>query len=318
MDLLRVKLLYALYGIGTSDSLMPITSQHIAYMAKVIDGLDPPQRKRKLSNLCALEYLYQLLRTGMAWRDLIVHSATYHAVYKRLILWKRNDVLTKTWHIIMKEYASRRLFLDPTWFKNIFIDSTMIKNVAGVDGTGANPTDRGREATKLSIICDKKMIAVSKTFYGANKCDVTTLEKSVTEICCKIRKDNRYTTILVGDKGYPSKSNSDFCKRNRMRLLTPWKKPRGKKVVKQRKNARVKKPISPPTPQPKGPYMRPADRQRLKDRHVIENTFCRHDKFKRLFCRVDRFLKTYDAFTLIALSLLATEKMPTLPSSNKK
>ena len=48
----------------------------------------------------------------------------------------------------------------------------------------------------------------------------------------------------------------------------------------------------------------------LKQRHKIENTFCRFDKFKRIYCRVERFLSSYVAFTHMAMILVTLRAMP--------
>ena len=76
----------------------------------------------------------------------------------------------------------------------------MIKNIQGVDCVGKNPTDRGRLASKLSVICDCDQVPVSACFFPANKSDVTTTIDTVDSIACKIRKDNRYHNTLVADK----------------------------------------------------------------------------------------------------------------------
>jgi transposase len=157
----------------------------------------------------------------------------------------------------------------------------MIKNVSGVDSLGRNPTDRGRMATKMSMICDTAMVPVSCTFYGANIADVTTAEKSVDAINCRIKNDMRYTNVLIGDKGYVSKQLAQALNLKKIRLLTPKKK-----------NSTDRKRMS------------EKNRSMLKRRHRIENTFCRFDKFKRLHCRVDRHLCNYIALNQLAMIIV--------------
>ena len=95
----------------------------------------------------------------------------------------------------------------------------MIKNIAGKDFLGKNPTDRGRNASKLSIICDSAQIPISACFYPANKTDVTTTMETVALINCRIRRDNRYCNTLVGDKGCISKDIAASLKAKRIKLL---------------------------------------------------------------------------------------------------
>ena len=128
------------------------------------------------------------------------------------------------------------------------------------------------------MICDTAMVPVSCTFYGANSADVTTTEESVDAINCRIKKDSRYTNVLIGDKGYVSKEVARALDLKRTRLLTPKKK-----------NSKDRNRMS------------DKNRSMLKRRHIIENTFCRFDKFKRLHCRVDRHLCNCIALNQLAM-----------------
>jgi putative transposase len=157
----------------------------------------------------------------------------------------------------------------------------MIKNVSGVDYLGRNPTDRGRMATKMSMICATAMVPVSCTFYGANIADVTTTEASVDAINCRIKKDSRYTNVLIGDKGYVSKKVARALDLKRITMLTPKKK-----------NSKDRNRMS------------DKNKSMLKRRHRVENTFCRFDKFKRLHCRVDRHLCNYIALNQLAMMIV--------------
>ena len=88
-------------------------------------------------------------------------------------------------------YAANKLQEDPRWFREMFIDTTMIKYVGGIDGLGRNPTDRGRLATKLSVIVDNARIPLSCEFFPANRNDSVTAVATVDGICCATRPDRR-------------------------------------------------------------------------------------------------------------------------------
>jgi hypothetical protein len=104
--------------------------------------------------------------------------------------------------MLFEKYKTSRLSKDATHFTNLYIDTTMIKNLAGRDCTGGNPTDRGRLATKVSIIIDKNKIPVSEpVFYPANKNDISTIEGTIDKMPFDLRIDGRRT----GDKAYRSK-----------------------------------------------------------------------------------------------------------------
>jgi transposase len=71
-------------------------------------------------------------------------------------------------------------------------------------------------ATKLSVICDQDQIPVSACFYPANVTDVTTTIQSVNEVECNVRKDGRYSNVLVGDKGCISTAVKEALRQRRI------------------------------------------------------------------------------------------------------
>ncbi len=77
--------------------------------------------------------------------------------------------------------------------KNIYIDSTQVKNINGQDCVGPNPTDRGRLGTKVSVICDDDEVP----FYGANVLDARTTLETVENVVCPLRIDRRTTIDLI-------------------------------------------------------------------------------------------------------------------------
>lgn len=255
----------------------------------VIDSIDPSVRKRKVSNEVVLERVIHLLRTGVSWRALQVDGCSTWSIYKRFRKWVKFDAFGTAWARVVQHYADERLAINPHSFKALFGDTTMIKNISGEDCTGRNPSDRGRLATKMSAICDDNMVMLSCQFYPANKNDSKTTLDAVSGIACKIKPDGRFCNVLVADKGYICRAVADELAKQRVRLLTPFKK-----------NSRVKKRIT------------SRDRSLLSKRHCIENLFCRLDKFRRIHFRTDRHITTFRAFTLLAAILLtqdATQKL---------
>ncbi len=51
-------------------------------------------------------------------------------------------------------YGSMKLDECKLWFKNEYIDSTMIRNLQGIDMNGRNYQDKFKFGTKISVICD--------------------------------------------------------------------------------------------------------------------------------------------------------------------
>jgi putative transposase len=254
-----------------------------AEIVDIFDILDPPMRQRKLSNREALRQLMFVMKTGVPWRHITVHQCKYWTVYKRFQSWVLSGVIDRAWKELTSLYVQHKLAYDPKWFHDLFIDTTMIKNVGGVDGLGKNPTDRGRLATKMSVIVDESQIPLCCEFFPANASDATTAIKSVDGMCCDVRRDRRFTNVLIGDKGYVSRHIEAALKTRNMRLLTP-----------QKKNCKNPRRFS------------KADKDRLKRRHKVENFFCRMDKFKKIHCRHDKSMVSYRALTLFGMMVIVT------------
>jgi transposase len=245
----------------------------------IIDSLDPPKRIRKINNLEVLEEVLYLLKTGIQWSCLRPKVCSRHAVYKRFRKWIKDDIFNKTWIKLLQSYSQKRLEADKHWFKELFIDTTMVKNVYGSDCVGKNPTDRGRKATKVSMICDKAGVPIALVSYPANVSDICTIVETVKNIPCRLKKDKRYSNFLVGDKGYVSKVVKSDLKKDKINLVTPIKKRSKNKLSKDEKSL-------------------------MYQRHKIENLFCRLDKFKRLFLRQERQISCFEAFNKLAMTLI--------------
>ena len=93
------------------------------------------------------------------------------------------------WADLLGQYSLSQLSNNPRWFKDIYLDSSQVKNIAGADCVGRNPTDRGRNGTKISVICDDNIVPLSMTFYGSNEADSNTTLESFDAMKCKIRND---------------------------------------------------------------------------------------------------------------------------------
>jgi putative transposase len=120
-----------------------------------------------------------VVKTGIPWRYVNVNQCNSSTVYKRFQSWISKGVIERAWKELTTMYVQKRLAVNPKWFHDLFIDTTMIKNVGGVDGTGKNPTDRGRMATKMSVIVDEAQIPLCCEFFLANRSDATTAIQSV-------------------------------------------------------------------------------------------------------------------------------------------
>lgn len=262
---------------------MDAHSQRI--ILNIINECDPEIRKRKVSNEEALNEIIGLLKSGQPWRHLRPKSGcSYSCIYKRFSKWTNAAIFENAWKTLLQEYSAQQLENNVKWFKNIYIDSSLIKNVCGRDFLGPNPCDRGRMGSKISIICDNNQVPLSCTFYGANVGDSTTTMESFQSILCPLRNDARTTINLVGDKGYISNADKTRLRRSRVNLITPFRTDSREASIPH--------------------YMSEKTKLILKDRRNIENTFCRMDKFKRIFLRQEQLMLYYSGWNFLACALM--------------
>jgi putative transposase len=260
--------------------------QQLDFVSEVIDLFDPPLRARKLCNKDAFQCLWYALNTGVAWKYVPVTGCTFSAVYKRFQRWVKNDVIQNVWMYLLNLYAHSQLDEDPAWFKTLFIDCTLIKNLAGIDCVGRNPTDRGRLGSKLSVLCDMNRITVGCVLYPANHADCKTVEDTLNAVQCPLKRDDRRTVHVVGDKAYSSKDIRALLQSRRMRQVTDNKR-----------NAKVVRRLS------------AADKMRLQKRHTIENLFCRLKQFKRIRHRMDALASVFHAEIHAAFCILLVQHL---------
>ena len=255
------------------------------FVLNIINRIDPEQRIRKISNKVALLEIEEVLRSGTQWRNMKPKIGSCWGYFKRFSKWRRLDVFKIAWEELLELYSNKQLDAHPKWFKDIYIDSTLIKNVNGTDCVGKNPCDRGRLGTKVSVICDDNFVPISYSHYGANVADSKTMLESYDAIVCKLKIDDRCTNNLIGDKGYIAAAEQEILKSVGTNLLTPFKV-----------NAALKT-----------QYLSLEQRKQLYKRHKIENVFCRMDKFRRIFYRNDRFISSFANWHYLAMCIMTME-----------
>lgn len=109
----------------------------------ILEDSDPVLKSRKLSHVMCLECILKILKKGLV-------KSTF---YKRFAKWAKMNIFKSIWQYLIDLYVSKKLKVSKTWFKILFIDSTMVKNINGRDCIGRNHYDRNRFATKVSMIC---------------------------------------------------------------------------------------------------------------------------------------------------------------------
>ena len=92
------------------------------------------------------------------------------------------------YHCMLRLHSRRRLICA--------IDSSFVKNVYGRDCIGRNPTDRGRAATKLSVLVDDLGVPLSLLFTPANCSDARLMDPTLEAAILKPPVGTPHTTVL--------------------------------------------------------------------------------------------------------------------------
>jgi transposase len=151
----------------------------------------------------------------------------------------------------------------------LLADCTFVKNAYGQDVLGRNPTDRGRKASKISLLCDTGWAPLHIELHRANENDCTTLERLLDSAATNLRRPLASHHTLYADKGYDTRTCRAACQRHGLVDHIPH---RGQ-----------------PTP-PGGIRCR------------VEHVFARLDKFRRLLYRYEVRSNTVLAFHYFAMA----------------
>ena len=225
-------------------------------------------RPRILTFDDAYDGIMRVLRTGMQWRELSTPSSSYITVFKTMHKWIKGGVFRTAYGRLLKLYRRTRT---P---KHYCIDSSFVKNVYGIDCTGRNPTDRGRRATKLSVLVDDLGVPVSLVTSPGNVSDM----RLFTPVMDSAMTPLQSGAEVFADKGYDSRANREDCRRRGMRDRIF----RRRSVNGQRTHAK---------------------------RGVVERFFAWHDKYRRLLVRYEKKVLVYENLTLIAIGTLLERRM---------
>ena len=160
--------------------------------------------------------------------------------------------------VLIKLLKSQKHITDDD-LKNLFIDSSMIKNIHGHKDHGINHYDRGSKGNKVTVIVTKKGIPITMTMTTANKHDLSLVEQTLDQINIKILGSR-----LIADKGYVSKRLKLKLRNHRKVYLVCPKKKNQKKQ-----------------------HLPEIQRKLLSERNIVENFFAWSHNYKRIRVRYE-------------------------------
>lgn len=149
-----------------------------------------------------------------------------------------------------------------------FIDSSVIVNKCGnKESIGYCPQNKKHKGNKVSLIINDKGKPSGYSVDKSSCHDLKLVDKTIKDV---------NTKIIVGDKGYTSKDLQIKLEGKGIKMLVPYKK-----------NSKNKNTI--------------IEKELLKKRHLVENSFCNIKKLKRLGYRYEIKLKNFIGFVGLGL-----------------
>ena len=118
---------------------------------------------------------------------------------------------------------------------------------------GANPTDRGRKGSKISLLTNSKGTPLCAVLHKANKSDSLTLKHTLETFERKVANRAGYSTLLA-DKGYDASHCRNVCERHGLTPCIPRRR----------------------------------TKDTYKGRYVVEQTFGLLDQFRRVRVRYEK------------------------------
>ncbi len=126
----------------------------------------------------AFEAIVYVLRTGIQWNALPRELGASSTVHDRFQAWEQQGFFKTLWQAGLEAYDELQ-GIEWEWQS---VDGAMTKSPFGRGATGANPTDRGKQGTKRSLLTDGAGILLALVVDGANRHDIKLLVATVDGI----------------------------------------------------------------------------------------------------------------------------------------
>jgi putative transposase len=203
-------------------------------MEPLILELDPPKEtgRPRANPRNIVDALIFRIRTGCQWNQIprvYGDDATIHRTFQH---WVEIDLFPQIWALLVEECDALGL-VDWEWQA---ADGTMGKARLGGDEIGANPTDRGKNGSKKSILTDRQGGPLSVVLAGANVHDTKLLDKTIEAIVVDRPKPTKAKPQnLCLDKGYDNPTGKAAVEKHNytghIRRIGEEKLSKGKKSI---------------------------------------------------------------------------------------
>ena len=248
----------------------------------------PPRPKggrRRLPDRQMFAAIVYLLRTGIQWNALPRELGASSTVHDRFQEWERAGLFRRLWEAGLTEYDELQ-GIDWAWQA---VDGAMTKAPFGDAAVGPNPTDRGKQGTKRSVLTDGAGIPLAVAVDGANRHDMKLLAATLDGlVIARPAPSAEAPQHLCLDKGYDYDSVREAVA---ARGYTAHIRGRGEEAAARRT------------------YLGGKAR-----RWVVERTHSWLNRARRLLVRWEKRRANYLAFIQLACAQLLFSKLTTRPA----
>lgn len=224
-----------------------------------------------------IDIVFKVLCTGCQWNSL--NEKLHYSVYfKHFMKWTKLGIFFELNQIVASMIAKLNNINS-----DAYIDSSIIRNIGGIEDISYNHKIKSKRGTKVSIIVNSKGVPLSIHIVNSNFHDVSLVLPNYY----KINKNIKITN-LIGDKGYVSSKTKQYFKdKHNVNYLYPDKKNTLNPMSKE-------------------------DKLKIKSRSINENSFSWMTQYRRLTCRYEKYTKTFSSFIYLAFCNVSLNKFVNL------
>ena len=146
-----------------------------------------------------MDGIFYHLRTGCQWKAIprsLVAGSTAHDYFQ---VWQKAGLFHRLWHETLKLYDDQ-VGIEWLWQA---LDGAMTKAPLGGETTGRNPTDRGKQGVKRSILTDGRGVPLAAVVEGANRHDMKLVGATLYQLAiARPEPTEQQPQNLSLDKGY--------------------------------------------------------------------------------------------------------------------
>jgi transposase len=184
---------------------------------EVLQPLLPPPKPRRarypgrkpIDDRQALTGILFVLKTGIPWEDLPCEMGCGCGMtcWRRLQAWHAAGVWSGLYHVLLQRLDDAGQI---DWGRAA-VDSTFARAFGGVEGSGKNPTDRGRPGIKQHLLVDAHGIPVAGDSTPANVPEIKELLPLVDSAGPREEADDpkHRPKRLYGDRAYDSEPHRE-------------------------------------------------------------------------------------------------------------